>query len=142
MVNNFEKRETYTTTTIDGREFIINAYDPMIGNYLLMQIITFVLPLGLGDMISNQIKGSEKVLSKVENKPMMSKADFISFQTDILSTVYERYKSGEKSPVVRENGTYGIENVTMNLCLRLIISSLAFNFKDFFEGVPFQDILT
>lgn len=142
MVNNFEKRETYTTTTIDGREFIINAYDPMIGNYLLMQIITFVLPLGLGDMISNQIKGSEKVLSKVENKQTMTKADFISFQTDVLSTVYERYKSGEKSPVVRENGTYGIENVTMNLCLRLIISSLAFNFKDFFEGVPFQDILT
>lgn len=142
MVNNFEKRETYTTTTIDGREFIINAYDPMIGNYLLMQIITFVLPLGLGNMISNQIKGSEKILSKVENKPMMTKDDFISFQTDVLSTVYERYASGEKSPVVRENGTYGIENVTMNLCLRLIISSLAFNFKDFFEGVPFQDILT
>ena len=107
----FKKRETKSTYSINGRNFQINSYDPMVGNYILMQVVSQVMPMG-------------------------RKRDFIQLQVDILSTVYELYDTGEKSPVVRENGTYGVADVNMMMIMKLLIASLAFNFKDFFDAVP------
>ena len=132
----FKKRETKSTYSINGRNFQINSYDPMVGNYILMQIVSQVMPMGLGRML-NQEFGTESIPSVgSEAMPMMSKRDFIQLQVDILSTVYELYGTGEKSPVVRENGTYGVADVNMMMIMKLLIASLAFNFKDFFDAVP------
>lgn len=138
-----KKRETYTTYENDGRKFRINAFDPMSGNYILMQILTCVLPFGISDALKQQAPGSESAM-KIANSSnkMMSKQEFISLQTDILSTVEEILPSGNTSPVVRENGTYGVENVTSMLCLKLIIASLSFNYKDFFKELPSLDSIT
>ena len=133
-----KKRETFTTFEYENRKFKINSFDPMIGNYILMQIMTFILPFGIGDAVSQQT-GSEMLARDRKKSQMMSKEDFISLQTDILSTVEEIYQSGNTSPVVRENGTYGVEDVTAMLCLKLIIASLSFNYKDFFKEVPSLD---
>lgn len=136
MEINPTKRET-TSEFVDGnRTFQINSFDPMNGNYILMQCLTFVLPMGIGNMLKSEVKGSEMIPTETLSAKPMSKADFISFQTDILSTVYEVYKSGEKSPVVRPNGTYGVQDVSMALLIKLLIASLAFNFKDFFKEFP------
>lgn len=136
MNTEIKKRETKSTYTIGGRTFQINSYDPMVGNYILMQIVSQVLPMGLGNMLNSEF-GTEVVPSaSVASVPTMSKKDFIQLQVDILSTVYEVYESGEKSPVVRENGTYGIADVSMMMIMKLLIASLAFNFKDFFDVVP------
>lgn len=138
-----KKRETYTTYENDGRKFKINAFDPMSGNYILMQILTCVLPFGISDAIKQQAPGSETAMKAANsNNKMMSKQEFISLQTDILSTVEEVLPSGNTSPVVRENGTYGIEDVTSMLCLKLIIASLTFNYKDFFKELPSLDSIT
>lgn len=138
-----KKRETYTTYENDGRKFKINAFDPMIGNYILMQILTCVLPFGISDAIKQQAPGSESAMKVANsNNKMMSKQEFIALQTDILSTVEEVLPSGNTSPVVRENGTYGVEDVTSVLCLKLIIASLTFNYKDFFKELPSLDSLT
>lgn len=138
-----KKRETYTTFENDGRKFKVNAFDPMTGNYILMQIITCVLPFGLSDALKQQAPGSEVAMKFANsNGKMMSKSDFISLQTDVLSTVEEILPSGNTSPVVRENGTYGVENVTSILCLKLIVASLSFNFKDFFKEIPSLDSFT
>lgn len=138
-----KKRETYTTFENDGRKFKVNAFDPMTGNYILMQIITCVLPFGLSDILKQQAPGSEAAMKFANsNGKMMSKSDFISLQTDVLSTVEEILPSGNVSPVVRENGTYGVENVTSILCLKLIVASLSFNFKDFFKEIPSLDSFT
>lgn len=138
-----KKRETYTTYENDGRKFKINAFDPMSGNYILMQILTCVLPFGISDAIKQQAPGSETAMKAANsNNKMMSKQEFIALQTDILSTVEEILPSGNTSPVVRENGTYGVENVTSMLCLKLIIASLTFNYKDFFEEIPSLDSIT
>lgn len=139
MIENIHKRETESTYNIDGREFVIKSYDPMEGNYILTQVIQFVLPFGITDMLISSVVGTEKqnVLGAT-NKPM-SKSDFMALQVDILKTVYERFNTGEESPVVRDNGTYGVVDVTMNMLLKLLIASLAFNFKDFFKGVPSED---
>lgn len=138
-----KKRETYTTYENDGRKFKINAFDPMSGNYILMQILTCVLPFGISDAIKQQAPGSETAMKVANsNNKMMSKQEFIALQTDILSTVEEVLPSGNTSPVVRENGTYGVEDVTSVLCLKLIIVSLTFNYKDFFKELPSLDSLT
>lgn len=132
----FKKRETKSTYSINGRNFQINSYDPMVGNYILMQIVSQVMPMGLGNML-NQEFGTESIPSVGSaSAPMMSKRDFIQLQVDILSTVYELYDTGEKSPVVRENCTYGVADVNMMMIMKLLIASLAFNFKDFFDAVP------
>lgn len=135
------KRETVSTFNLNGREFEINAYDPMEGNYILAQILAFVLPFGIGDMLSASV-GTEKQNIVPTSGKMMSKQDFMSLQIDILKTVKEVYSTGEKSPVVRENGTYGVEDVTSILCLKLIIASLTFNYKDFFKELPSLDSIT
>ena len=105
----FKKRETKSTYSINGRNFQINSYDPMVGNYILMQIVSQVMPMGLGRML-NQEFGTESIPSVgSEAVPMMSK---------------------------RENGTYGVADVNMMMIMKLLIASLAFNFKDFFDAVP------
>lgn len=135
MENNVKKRETTSIFEDGDRKFEITSFDPIEGNYILVQIITFVLPFGIGDILSKQF-GSEINLLKTEAPKMMPKEDFITLQKDILKTINEVYEGGAKSPVLRENGTYGIANVSMSLFVKLIIASLAFNFKDFFEGAP------
>lgn len=129
------KHETSTTYTIDGRTFVIKAYDPMLGNFLLMQIASFVLPMGLDMLLSKQVGTEVNSIKKPDAKPI-GKTEFIQFQTDILTNVYEDFGNGQKSPVVRENGTYGVADVSMMLLLKLIVASLAFNFKDFFDAIP------
>lgn len=137
--NGYKKHETFTTYEVNDRKFIINAYDPMTGNYILMQVLTFVLPMGLGKELGKQTGTETKVPSVVtENAKLMPKEDFINLQKDILSTVYEEMPGGHRSPVLRDNGTYGVNDVTMGLVLKLLVASLAFNFKDFFE--EFQSI--
>ena len=107
-----------------------------------MQILTQVLPMGLGDALKKEA-GSEANLPKADSgAKLMSKQEFIELQKDILSTVYERFESGNKSPVIRENGTYGVSDLSMGLTINLLIASLAFNFKDFFEGVPSPENIT
>lgn len=134
------KRETVSTFNLNDREFEINAYDPMEGNYILAQILAFVLPFGIGDMLSASV-GTEKQNAIPTSGKMMSKQDFMGLQIDILKTVKEVYSTGEKSPVVRENGTYGVADVSMMMVLKLIVASLAFNFKDFFREVPSKDTI-
>lgn len=138
-----KKRETFTTFEYEGRKFRINAFDPMTGNYILMQIATTILPFALGDYISQSVPSSEKVINNAKNGgKMMTKQEFIALQTDVLSTVEEVLPSGLSSPVVRENGTYGISDVTSMMCLKLIVASLTFNYKDFFSELPSLNPIT
>ena len=143
MLNsNINKRETFTTFDHEGRRFIINSYNPLVGNYLLIQAITFVLPFGLSNILSSTIGGTEKNVNIGKSSKIMSKEEFIQFQQDVLETIEEEFESGQRSPVMRSNGTFGISDVSSNLIVKLLIASLAFNFKDFFNDLPSIDGLT
>ena len=48
---NIAKREVSSDIEIEGRKFIIGSFNPLDGNYILMQLLTFVLPLGIGDIL-------------------------------------------------------------------------------------------
>lgn len=137
-MENIHKRETTSTYNMGGRNFLINSFDPMEGNYILAQILTFVLPFGIGDMLKSSM-GTEMKSDICSTGKMMNKKDFINLQIDILKNVEEIFSTGEKSPVVRENGTYGISDVTMGMLIKLIVATLAFNFKDFFDGIQSED---
>lgn len=137
-MENIYRRETTSTYNMGGRNFLINSFDPMEGNYILAQILTFVLPFGIGDMLKSSM-GTEMKSDIGSTGKMMNKKDFINLQIDILKNVEEIFPTGEKSPVVRENGTYGISDVTMGMLIKLIVASLAFNFKDFFDGIQSED---
>lgn len=136
---NIQKRETTSTYNMEGRVFEINSYDPMEGNYILSQILAFVLPFGIGDMLSSAVGSEMKNMNIGTSGKIMAKHDFIALQIDILKTVNEVFETGHKSPVVRENGTYGVADVTINMLLKLLVASLAFNFKDFFSGIPSKE---
>lgn len=141
MANNFEKRVTDSIYEDNGRKFKLGSYDPIEGNYILSQVISFVLPFGIGDALFSSLEGegSEVKLSKGKtqmNAPKMPKEDFMDLVRSILMTISEVYEGGSESPVVRENGTYGVADVSMALVVKLVIASLAFNFRDFFEEVP------
>lgn len=137
-MENISKRETTSTYNMGGRNFLINSFDPMEGNYILAQILTFVLPFGIGDMLKSSM-GTEMKSDIGSTGKMMNKKDFINLQIDILKNIEEIFPTGEKSPVVRENGTYGISDVTMGMLIKLIVAALAFNFKDFFDGIQSED---
>lgn len=137
-MENISRRETTSTYNMGGRNFLINSFDPMEGNYILAQILTFVLPFGIGDMLKSSM-GTEMKSDIGSTGKMMNKRDFINLQIDILKNVEEIFHTGEKSPVVRENGTYGISDVTMGMLIKLIVAALAFNFKDFFDGIQSED---
>ena len=137
-MENISRRETTSTYNMGGRNFLINSFDPMEGNYILAQILTFVLPFGIGDMLKSSM-GTEMKSDIGSTGKMMNKRDFINLQIDIVKNVEEIFPTGEKSPVVRENGTYGISDVTMGMLIKLIVAALAFNFKDFFDGIQSED---
>ena len=137
-MENISKRETTSTYNMGGRNFLINSFDPMEGNYILAQILTFVLPFGIGNMLKSSM-GTEMKSDIGSTGKMMNKKDFINLQIDILKNVEEIFPTGEKTPVVRENGTYGISDVTMGMLIKLIVAALAFNFKDFFDGIQSED---
>ena len=137
MENSFKKRETTSIFDYEDRKFEICSFDPMEGNYILMQILMFTLPFGISAALNEKFG----INNKTEQKTI-SKEDFIQLQTDILSNVNEILYTGEKTPVVRPNRTYGISDVSMMLIIKLIIATLAFNFKDFFKESQLLNIFT
>lgn len=132
-----EMRKTEDIYEVRGRTFIIKKFDPLVGNYILMQILTMTLPFGLGSKISKAVG----VDITKGNTSKMSKEEFISLQRDILSFVYEKLP-GNNTPVINQNGSYGIADFDMMLAFQLIVSIIAFNFSDFFGDEGFSTFLT
>lgn len=134
MPENIKKRVTEDIIEIEGRTFKLKSFDPLIGNYILLKLITMILPFGIGDMIKKNIgEGTEMIPeSSSTSAKMMSKEEFIEFQRDILKHVFE-ILPGDTVPVVRENNTYGIQNFTMTIAISLLVAEVAFNFNDFFK---------
>lgn len=131
-----ENRKTQDIYSIGDRNFILKSFDPMIGNYILMKILTMTLPFGLSEKIS-QMTG----MPSSENSKFMSKTEFIELEKDILSFVYEQLP-GNTPCVINENGSYGVNNLTMVMCFQLIIAEIAFNFSDFFGESGLASIFT
>jgi hypothetical protein len=130
-----KNRVVKDTIEINGRKFILKRYDPLSGTYILSTAIKFIMPFGIGSALSKQMGVGELGTSGTE----MTKQQFIDFQKDILASCYELLPAGE-AKVVNDNGTYGIDNFTMQISIQLIIASMAFNFIDFFDESLLESI--
>lgn len=131
-----EKRKIEDIYEIDGRKFVLKKFDPMLGNYILLQIASMTLPFGLSDKINDMIG-----MGKQSNLKIMGKQDFMELQKDILSNVYERLE-GRDAPLLNNNGSYGVSDVTMGIVFQLLVAEIAFNFVDFFGGLGLKDLFT
>lgn len=127
---NISKRKVEDEVEIDGRTFKLKAFDPLLGNYILVKLLTTVLPFGISSAL-NEKSGTEMLPVDTNKVQEISKKDFMELQKDVLSFCYE-VLPGDNPPVIRENGTYGVANLTMKIVFQLLISCLAFNFADFF----------
>lgn len=131
---NTKKRVVEDELQIDGRTFKVTSFDPLLGNYIMVQLFTMVLPFGIGDALKSAMPNTESIPTvNTPDAKVMGKAEFLELQRDILSNCYEILPAGQ-APVVRQNGTYGIENFTMSIALQLLIACVAFNFSDFFAA--------
>lgn len=134
-IENISKRETAKLIDINDRTFKIVKFDPLIGNYILLQLIQFILPFGISDKV-----GIPEKLTSGISRVAMGKNEFLELQRDILSVCSEVLPAGE-TPVVREDGSYGIIDFTSQIAIQLLIASVAFNFSDFFDGNDLTSIL-
>lgn len=128
MLENVKKRNIEDTVEIEGRNFKIKKFDPLMGNYILATLFTYTLPFGLSDIVSDKTG-----IKTDKTSTVLDKKSFIEFQRDILSTCYEVLPAG-LACVVNEGG-YGISNFTTNIAFQLIIASIAYNFSDFFVDI-------
>ena len=88
LFGEIKKRKVEDTIIIEGRTFKLHKFDPLLGNYILLQLFTVALPFGIGDMLSNAV-GSEIPKNNVSSK-QLSKAEFIELQKDILGSLLHR----------------------------------------------------
>lgn len=137
IVDNLKKRQTENEVEIDGRNFIVEAFDPLMGNYIAVTLLTMAMPFGIGDMLSSKIG----MPPAKEGSKVMNKADFLELQRDILKYAKE-VLPGRNAPVINENGSYGIEDFTMGIALKLLIAVISFNFSDFFGESPSNAVPT
>ena len=125
-IENISKRQNSKLIDINERTFKINKFDPLMGNYILLQLVQFVLPFGISDKV-----GVPDAVTNNVSRVNMSKKDFLEFQRDILSVCSEVLPAGD-APVVRDDGTYGIMDFTSQIAIQLLIATITFNFSDFF----------
>lgn len=125
-IENISKRQNSKLIDINERTFKINKFDPLMGNYILLQLVQFILPFGISDKV-----GVPEALAESVNRVNMSKKDFLELQRDILSVCFEALPAGD-APVVREDGTYGIIDFNSQIAIQLLIATVTFNFSDFF----------
>lgn len=125
-IENISKRQNSKLIDINERTFKINKFDPLMGNYILLQLVQFVLPFGISEKV-----GVPGALTESVSRVNMSKKDFLELQRDILSVCFEVLPAGD-TPVVREDGTYGIIDFTFQIAIQLLIATVTFNFSDFF----------
>lgn len=129
-----KKRETFKKIKFDGRDWRIDKFDAMTGSYIAYKLIGENLPMGI------KIDGIPKAPA---GSKIMSKADFIELQTDCLKVCYEILDAGP-SPVMNDNGSWGVEGVENNakLALALTVNALVWNIADFFDESLLQTLAT
>ena len=130
------KRETKKIVELQGRKFEIRSFDAFTGSYIAFTLMEKMLPMGVEAKVMNAVKadGGDAAVS-LPSRAIMSKAEFIAFQRDVLSVVGE-VLPGRTAPIINENGSWGVEDIADNamLVIMLTIHALVFNIAGFFGG--------
>lgn len=137
-IQKVQKRKVEDIIEFGNRKFRMRMFDPLEGNYILTQLLSFALPFapnmfsGFNEYGTEVKRNNEEAQQTPQQKPMMPKREFIELQKDILSYCFEMLPSGDV-PVIRDNGTYGVK-VDQGIVMQLIMACIAYNFTNFFGG--------
>ncbi|EJP32245.1 hypothetical protein HMPREF1147_1338 [Selenomonas sp. FOBRC9] len=131
------KRQIKKVVELQGRKFEIRSFDAFTGSYIAFTLMEKMLPMGMEAKMMNAVQadGGDTSALPMPNRALMSKAEFIAFQKDVLSVVGE-VLPGRTAPLLNENGSWGVEDVADNamLVIMLTIHALVFNISGFFSG--------
>lgn len=121
-------RETRKTIEVEGRQFVINKFDPLFGSFIAMKIFK-----------STATKNSQSSIEEMLNSLISeNQEDFIKLQTQILSYCQEKLPAGLTS-VVNPEGNIALNNFTAPMAMNLFMQTLMFSLEDFFDqGEPAQ----
>lgn len=137
------KRQTQKVVEIQGRKFEIRSFDAFTGSYIAFTLMEKMLPMGMEAKLMNAVRaeGEDAPPISLPNRALMSKAEFIAFQKDVLSVVGE-VLPGRTAPLLNENGSWGVEDVADNamLVIMLTIHALVFNISGFFSGDGLKEL--
>lgn len=131
------KKETFKDVEVGGRKWRIGKFDALTGSYILYQVMSGVLPMG----IETQMTG----MGLPKGRGMMSKEDFISLQKECLGVCYELVTVGANNnpvPVILSNGAWGVEGINddLNIVIALTVHSLLFNLISFFDESALKEL--
>jgi len=124
------KREKFKDIEIEGRKFRINRFDALTGSYIASLLLMQILPMAIGKKLGFKNLGQEGSLMKKET--------FIDLQKDCLKVCQEITKvENTEMPmsVMLPDGRWGVEGLEneITIVLPLVIQTLVFNLKDFFQ---------
>lgn len=117
-----EVRETRKIIDIEGRQFVINKFDPLFGSFIAMKVFKST---ATGSGKSNIHEMLNSLISE-------NQEEFIKLQTKILSYCQEKLPSGLVS-VVNPEGNIALNNFTAPMAMNLFMQTLMFSLEDFFD---------
>ena len=117
MIERVNKKET----TIKGRKFILEKYDPMFGFWLVSNV--------LGKVIATKGNKLEACIKALTDKPL---EESIQLQKSVLKYCYEVLQAGPVK-VIDEAGNFAIENPDGPIVMSLFVQSIMFSLSDFFD---------
>ncbi|MEK8128662.1 phage tail assembly chaperone [Paenibacillus filicis] len=152
--------EKYKDVPINGRNFRIKKFDARTGSFMLLKVTGLLAPLFKNLDIAKIINATEEkedgeeafnvtdIISKFNISGIMaelgnlSEEDFDYVQEKSLRVCSELLPAGE-APVLRKNGTFGVEDLADDTItvMALTAHALIFNLKGFFSGSPLASLL-
>lgn len=117
-----EVRETRKIIDIEGRQFVINKFDPLFGSFIAMKVFK--------STATNS--GKSNIHEMLNSLISENQEEFIKLQTKILSYCQEKLQSGLVS-VVNPEGNIALNNFTAPMAMNLFMQTLMFSLEDFFD---------
>lgn len=117
-----EVRETKKVVQIEGRQFVINKFDPLFGSFIAMKVFK-----------STATRNGKSNIHEMMNALISeNQEEFIKLQTKILSYCQEKLPAG-LTPVVNLENNIAVNNFTTPMAMNLFMQTLMFSLEDFFD---------
>lgn len=135
-----DKRENFKKIKIQDRNFIIRKFDALTGSYTVLKIGALFAPLFKNIDFAKIDANTEDVMSNLSaidlsgigiSLSSLKEEDFLYVQRKCLQVCYEDLPAGS-AQVLKENLTFGVNDIDSKTAMALMIQTIIFNVTDFF----------
>lgn len=142
MADKNNLREEFKYIEINGEDYRIGNFNPMVGLYIGSKLLSVFSPL-INSFISKNRAAIEQGNDDLDELDFsgidlqgalknLNRDEFIEIQTECLKIVEKNTKSGWVK-ALNVNGSFAY-NLTIKETLKLVIECIKFNLSDFFTG--------